>query len=66
MWASGLISRLVQLRATAIEALLEAKLQLGHHQDAIGLAEAAIAEHPVQEALWGQLMLALYLSLIHI
>ncbi|HEY2302014.1 MAG TPA: BTAD domain-containing putative transcriptional regulator [Acidimicrobiales bacterium] len=62
LWASGLISRLVQLRATAIEALLSAKLELGHHHHVIGLAEAAIAEHPVQEALWGQLMLSLYRS----
>ena len=62
LWASGLISRLVQLRAAAIETLLTAKLELGHHHHVIGLAEAAIAEHPVQEALWGQLMLSLYRS----
>ncbi len=62
VWASGVISRLVQLRVAAIEALLDAKLRLGGHHDAVGIAEAAISEHPVQEALWGQLMLALYRS----
>jgi DNA-binding SARP family transcriptional activator len=52
--------RFAALRATAIEARLDAALQLGAAADLVPDIEAAVAEDPVQERLWGHLMLALY------
>ncbi len=52
--------RFAALRATAIEARLDAALQLGAGADLVPDIEAAVAQDPVQERLWGHLMLALY------
>jgi DNA-binding SARP family transcriptional activator len=54
------VLRFTALRATAIEARLDAALQLGAGDDLVPDIEAAIAKDPVQERLWGHLMLALY------
>ena len=54
------VQRFTALRATAIEARLDAALQLGAGADLIPDIEAAVAQDPVQERLWGHLMLALY------
>jgi DNA-binding SARP family transcriptional activator len=54
------VLRFTALRATAIEARLDAALQLGAGDDLVPDIEAAIARDPVQERLWGHLMLALY------
>jgi class 3 adenylate cyclase len=51
---------LEDLRAAALEQLIEAKLALGRHAEVIAQLEALIAEHPYRERLRGQLMLALY------
>jgi DNA-binding SARP family transcriptional activator/class 3 adenylate cyclase/tetratricopeptide (TPR) repeat protein len=53
-------ARLVDLRVTALETLVEAKLAVGRHTEVIGQLENLIADYPYREALRGQLMLALY------
>ena len=55
-------ARLDELRATAHEQLIEAKLRLGRHGELVGELESLIAEHPYRERLRAQLMLALYRS----
>jgi DNA-binding SARP family transcriptional activator len=54
------IARLDDLRARALELLIEAKLALGGHAEVIPELEALIAEHPYREHPRAQLMLALY------
>jgi predicted ATPase/DNA-binding SARP family transcriptional activator len=61
-WAAAETARLEELHAAALEVWLEARLALGEHQEVAALAEAAVAEHPLQERLWRLLMLALYRS----
>jgi DNA-binding SARP family transcriptional activator/tetratricopeptide (TPR) repeat protein len=56
------IARLDDLRAAALEQLIEAKLALGRHAEVVGQLETLIAEHPYRERLRAQLMLALYRS----
>jgi DNA-binding SARP family transcriptional activator len=52
--------RLEELRATALEELVDAELALGSGGELVAELEALIAEHPFRERLRGQLMLALY------
>jgi predicted ATPase/class 3 adenylate cyclase len=54
------IARLEDLRVTAIEQSIEAKIALGRHGEVIGQLEQLVEEHPYREALRAQLMLALY------
>ena len=56
------IARLDDLRATALEALIEAKLALGGHTEVVARLEALIGDYPYRERLRAQLMLALYRS----
>ena len=56
------IARLDDLRVTAHEQLIEAKLALGAHAEVVGQLETLIGEHPYRERLRAQLMLALYRS----
>ena len=56
------IGRLEELRLSALVERLDADLALGRHVDLIGELEALVAQHPLQERLRGQLMLALYRS----
>jgi DNA-binding SARP family transcriptional activator len=56
------IARLDDLRAAALEQLIEAKLALGGHAEVVGQLEALIGEYPYRERLRAQLMLALYRS----
>jgi WD40 repeat protein/DNA-binding SARP family transcriptional activator len=53
-------ARLEEMRITAFEQLIEAKLALGRHAELVGELEALIAAHPYRERLRAQLMLALY------
>jgi len=55
-------ARLEDLRMYAVEGLLDAELELGHHRAAVGELEALIAEHPLRERLRRQHMIALYRS----
>jgi DNA-binding SARP family transcriptional activator len=56
------VARLEELRASAVEDLMEARLGLGEHAALVGPLEAAVAEHPLRERLTAQLMVALYRS----
>jgi predicted ATPase/DNA-binding SARP family transcriptional activator len=61
-FAQAEIGRLEELRLTALEQLIEAKLELGRHAEVIAQLEGLIAEHPYRELPRAQLMLALYRS----
>jgi predicted ATPase/DNA-binding SARP family transcriptional activator len=52
--------RLEELRLTALEGRIEAELELGLHAQLVGELETLVAEHPLRERLWRQLVLALY------
>ncbi len=54
--------RLDELRLTAVEACIDADLELGQHAALIGELEALVAEHWTREHMAAQLMLALYRS----
>lgn len=56
------ITRLEELRLSAIEERIEADLALGRDGELIGELEALVERHPLRERLRGQLMLALYRS----
>jgi DNA-binding SARP family transcriptional activator len=53
-------ARLVDSRATAVEAWAEAELQLGHHREVVADLMMMVGEFPFREQLRGLLMLALY------
>jgi predicted ATPase/DNA-binding SARP family transcriptional activator len=55
-------SRFEEARVVAFEDHIDAGLQLGHHAELVARLEAAVAENPMRERLWAQLMLALYRS----
>ena len=61
-WAQGEVARLSELRLSAEESLLEAQMALGHHREAVAVAEAAVTTEPLREQRWATLMLALYRS----
>jgi predicted ATPase/DNA-binding SARP family transcriptional activator len=52
--------RLEELRLTALEERIEAELELGLHAQLVGELETLVAEHPLRERFWRQLVLALY------
>lgn len=56
------IRRLEELRLVALEARLDADLQLGRHANLVAELEALLADQPTRERFAGQLMLALYRS----
>jgi DNA-binding SARP family transcriptional activator len=53
---------LEELKLTATEDRLQAKLNLGHHSELVGELGALAARHPLRERISGMLMLALYRS----
>jgi DNA-binding SARP family transcriptional activator len=55
-------ARLEDLRLAAVMERIESDLALGRHTEVVGEVERLIADHPLQERLRGQLMLALYRS----
>lgn len=59
-FASAAISRLSELRLTALEERLDIELGLGHHAAVIAELEALVTAHPLRERLRGLLMVALY------
>ena len=58
----GQVTRLTELKATAEELRVEARLALGHHEELIGEIELLVAESPLRERRWAQLMMALHRS----
>jgi hypothetical protein len=54
------IVRLEERRSAAFEAGVDAELALGRHTDLIAELEAAVAQQPLRERRYGQLMLGLY------
>ena len=54
------IARLDELRAAALEQLIETKLALGRHDEVLAELEPLIADQPYRERLRAHLMLALY------
>jgi DNA-binding SARP family transcriptional activator len=61
-FAQAAIVRLQELRLAAIELRIEADLALGRQAAVIGELETLVAENPLRERFWAQLMLALYRS----
>ncbi|MDJ0923454.1 MAG: extracellular solute-binding protein [Acidimicrobiia bacterium] len=56
------ITRLDELRLTAIEYRIDAELALGYDSGLVGELETLVQEYPLRERFGGQLMLALYRS----
>lgn len=52
--------RLDESRLSALETSLEARLELGDHSELVAELESLVAEHPLRETFWSQLMLSLY------
>lgn len=59
-FAQAAIAALEGLRSRALEARIEADLELGRHADVVAELEALVAEHPLHEGFHGHLMVALY------
>ena len=52
--------RLEELRVSTVEGRVDAQLELGLHAELVGELECHVAEHPLRERFWRQLVLALY------
>ena len=61
-FAQAAIARLTELRLAANEDRVQADLALGAHAELCGELAQLVAQHPLRERLWGQLMIALYRS----
>jgi len=59
-WADIERARLDELRQTAIEDRIDARLALGGHHQVLAELTGLIRQHPLRERFWGQMMLALY------
>ncbi|GAB7038322.1 MULTISPECIES: AfsR/SARP family transcriptional regulator [Catenuloplanes] len=57
-WVEAEAARLAELRIRAIEARGDADLAVGRHEEMIAELVALVAEHPLNERFWGQLMRA--------
>jgi predicted ATPase len=55
-------ARLEELKLEALEARIDSKLELGHHDRIVSETERLVEEHPLREELWRSLMVALYRS----
>ena len=61
-FAQSEIARLDEVRMGALEARIEADLDLGQHVALVPELEALVHDHPLRERLYEQLMIALYRS----
>jgi predicted ATPase/DNA-binding SARP family transcriptional activator len=59
-WAAGVITRLSELRLSALEDRIDADLALGRGPELVPEVEELATEHPLRERLRGQLMRSLY------
>ncbi|GAA3598667.1 AfsR/SARP family transcriptional regulator [Kribbella ginsengisoli] len=62
LWIDDQAERLGNLRWMAVKALIDTRLRLGQHAQLVPALEELVPEHPFDEDLGGQLMLALYRS----
>ncbi len=60
LFAQAEITRLTELRSVVLENRAEAELALGRHAALCGELSRAVAEYPLRERLWSQLIRALY------
>ncbi len=58
----GEILGLTEQRLQVIERRIDVELRLGHHRDLIHELRTLVADHPLRERYWSQLILALYRS----
>jgi predicted ATPase/DNA-binding SARP family transcriptional activator len=61
-FAEGTVARLEELRWVAREVRNDLLLELGRHAEVVGEARTQLADQPLRERLWEQLVLALYRS----
>ncbi|HEU5159957.1 MAG TPA: BTAD domain-containing putative transcriptional regulator [Streptosporangiaceae bacterium] len=59
-WLLAEATRLEELRLTVVEQVVDVDLALGRHAELITELRRLVAEHPLRERFWAQLMLALY------
>jgi DNA-binding SARP family transcriptional activator len=59
-WAATEAAGLSELRASTAEERIAALLAVGRHRDAVAECDKLVAEEPLRERRWTQLMLALY------
>ncbi|MGP3969016.1 AfsR/SARP family transcriptional regulator [Streptomyces sp. 6N223] len=59
---AGFLKRLDELRIECTEMSVEVQLELGRHQEIVGRLRSLVAEFPLRETFYRQLMLALYRS----
>lgn len=62
LWAGPQVTRLEELRLSAIEEKIELGLAAGRHGRLVGELESLVGDYPLRERLSGLLMLALYRS----
>jgi DNA-binding SARP family transcriptional activator len=62
LWARPEAARLEELHVAAKEDRVEADLLLGRSHELVSRLQRLVAEHPLRERLWAQLMIALYRS----
>jgi DNA-binding SARP family transcriptional activator/energy-coupling factor transporter ATP-binding protein EcfA2 len=61
-WADVEATRLEALRLQALQQRIDARLELGHHAEAVPELERLVGDHPLHEHFWAQLMAAYYRS----
>ena len=61
-WARTQIQSLEELRLVATELRIDAELAAGRHRRLVPELESLLADQPLRERFWGQLMIALYRS----
>ncbi|MEU1665169.1 AfsR/SARP family transcriptional regulator [Streptomyces sparsogenes] len=59
---AGFLKRLDEMRIECAEMSAEVQLELGRHQELVGRLRSLVAEFPLRETFYRQLMLALYRS----
>jgi predicted ATPase/DNA-binding SARP family transcriptional activator len=59
-WALSAAIRLDELRLTAVERMIDARLACGEDASLCAELEQLVEDHPLRERFWAQLMLALY------
>jgi len=60
LWADAIAARLEAVWLTAVRLRFDTMLQVGRHAEALHAIESMARDHPLDEHLWAQLMLAYY------